>query len=340
VLPQCTRSTFFDTSYCYNEFSKAGIARRYVAVIGSQAPELVGADGRLHLPSRQFVRDEELGNDLIGVKYTVASSYRVTGGVPAGNVDPTNPQFGFTGSNRIGAHASSRLQAELRALGQPREVVDLQVDADLQSGASGSIELLGQQVFAQSGADFSFTGESSQTLLDFSTYIQVGPVPLRLTIVSVGTAGITAAASAQAPTSGGALNLPQNGSLDTSVEPYASIEAFPSAAVSIAGFVDLVGVKGRINVFTVNLPTVASVDLTDARLSAAASSQIRLTALNGSISAFAEIGFYPVSKTFEVPVVSWPGVTLATELFRSDIPRIVGAPGIRLADMRRAPWYP
>ena len=335
VAPLCARTSFFDNSYCYNEFSKAGIARRYTAVIGSQAPELVGADGRLHLPARRFLRHEQLGNDIIGLAYTVSSSYAVTGGGPAGNSDPSNPQFGFTGSNRIGAHASTGLQATLHSLGQAADVVDLKVDADLQNGASGSVELLGQQVFAQSGADFTFTASSTATLLNVVTDIMVGIVPVRVTIRAVGTAGFSAAASASAPTDGGwQLNLPQDGSLHANVEPYASIEAFPTAAVSIAGFVDLVGIKGRLNVLSVNLPTVATIDLDGAELRATASSQIRLSALNGSISAFAEVGLFPITKTFEQPVLSWPGVTLASELFRSEIP------GVRIADMRRAPWYP
>ncbi len=101
-------------------------------------------------------------------------------------------------------------------------------------------------------------------------------------------------------------------------EPYARITAVGAAAVGVSGL--QAGVRGRVNVLDAKLPiegsVVASVD-TAGNLSIApvATAKLNVTALNGSLSAFAEVGSCPFCYVGEKEIFSFDGYEFPVDIW-------------------------
>ncbi|UJR85234.1 hypothetical protein [Sandaracinus amylolyticus] len=314
-------------SYCQGQRIRDALRRT--------RPELVGADGQVRLPGFDHRGGNTLGDRslfALGYQYQATFDLNTTG-------DGRFSRSYFSS----GSQGETTCNAPLRAFGgfaatatvfkSDLSLVDAQVST---LTSSGHLRILGNEVFS---ASFSSDGTqrnmaasaSRESTLAHGVIVVLGiPISYRAGIAgSVGVEGFAGTTRTSSP----ACDVPR---IELGFTPSARLEGFLSAAVDVV--IARAGVKGRLTVLDLALPVtvtagfeqreipaggeylgnVLSSPMTVPHLGVLANADLRLTTLSGSISAFAEVGIGPFSKSAEITMLSWPGLSVDTALVHWD----------------------
>ncbi len=157
----------------------------------------------------------------------------------------------------------------------------------------------------------------------YDAYFAIGPVPVHMNVGLSFGVELASSASGIAPQSCDEAH-PALMSLGVRFGPRASAQAHLSAAVGaeFAGFGAETGVAGDLRLLEVGLPVSVTAGLSvdgdrQSWLTLASDGRFQLSALSGSVSAYADMCFgWPLCYRVEKQIFSWPGVALASpELF-------------------------
>ncbi|HYH99729.1 hypothetical protein [Hyalangium sp.] len=233
-----------------------------------------------------YQRTEKFGNTMFGAGYNVNTSVTAT---------PANGAL----AKKEEALAEGRIYGT--AFNYERELVRGRAYVCGQQGGcnSGTAALyaMGSQIWSANLAG-SFAPAPinwSRTFFSVSKTFMVGPVPL--TVRALLTGGVRMGVSGQVNPALAAITAYAGG--------WANVVA--SAAVNVA--VASIGVVGSLSLINATVQAAASLGWTLCSPSWSLKADLSLSALSGSLQAFAKVNFLFFKKTWNVTIASWSGIS-------------------------------
>lgn len=167
------------------------------------------------------------------------------------------------------------------------------------------------------------TGSHSHkaTLVDVSTHFVIVAVPVTLGAKLSGVVGLDYSIGGEhTVTTTSQCNVNRLG-VSGRIEPYAQVDGEVYAGVDL--FIVEVGVKGRIQLVHASVPLEAIAFLnqggTGLSLQLKGTSHLNFTFMSGRVSAYVEIGIWPLETKFEETLVSWDGLRENVKLFDQSV---------------------
>ena len=136
----------------------------------------------------------------------------------------------------------------------------------------------------------------SQTLVNASTLIWIGPVPVTLSASGKGTMGITGSLGYTAA------------ALSATAKPYGNLTASATAAINLV--VASAGVTANLTLINAAVPAVASMKLLGSnQFQYTVDVDAQISSLSGNVQAWAKVWYVFGSKKWTTTIASWSGVT-------------------------------
>lgn len=261
-------------------------------------------------------KNPSVGGDAFGASISLVSgseTYLDSTGLPA--VDPTNGRA-VTHFNQANIYAS--LSSNVNVLWTTFDVAHLNVEmksngmTHFEGRSSGQV-LGSAEIFANTfGAgdtNFTFFAQASKEEQSPEAVI-LFPVLGFANIKITGKATVSAGAEGSLQGQANSLSRSDSGLYAAiigesgSVGPYARSDAFMTASIDL-GIAD-VGVKGRLNLFSANLPVSTGIAWTNTNLQMSSQAELQLGTLSGTVSAYVSLP-WPASD-IEADLFSWSGV--------------------------------
>jgi hypothetical protein len=308
----------------YYETKAADEARNRIR----QIPELVDpSTGGFRFPGIRKSRDEQMGNDFIGLAY----------GYDFG--------FGLEANHEIcnlTAEVGGEIYAKVHAFDREVILLDAKAWASTETLSYGiHAKVIGKSIFyptdliepvheSVSGPEplTWYVGESPsvdkhQSLLK-TTFVVVF-VPISLEVGVGGSLGVNLGLDVT-------IQLPNNEQCPSAraegrVEPFLGIDAFIAAALDV--FIAEAGIRGDINVITVSVPFLPYVEITlapsgpipgpaDFELEIGVKLDLKLSTLSGRVQAYAKAGICPLCVSGERTIIEWEGPSWSQNLFHHE----------------------
>ncbi|RYZ44170.1 MAG: hypothetical protein EOO71_00425 [Myxococcaceae bacterium] len=163
--------------------------------------------------------------------------------------------------------------------------------------------------------------EKQGTLVDVSTTFVIVVVPVTLGAKVAGVVGLNYSLGGEHSITGAPQCAVTNLSVAGRLEPYARVDGELYAGVDL--FVIEAGIKGRLQLVHASVPLQADARLlssgTRLDLKLAGRADLKFTFLAGSISAYLEVGIWPLEEEFEETLVSWDGIHDDVKLFDQSV---------------------
>ena len=136
----------------------------------------------------------------------------------------------------------------------------------------------------------------SQTLVNASTLIWIGPVPVTLSASGKGAIGITGGLGYSAAT------------LSATAKPYGNLTASATAAINLV--VASAGVTANLTLINAAVPAVASMKLLASnQFQYTVDVDAQISSLSGNVQAWAKVWYVFGSKKWTTTIASWSGLT-------------------------------
>ena len=211
----------------------------------------------------------------------------------------------FTLGAVAGAGANDKLSAE--AYGKANVTVfggtkgiEAKAYAQVQNTAfsyNAYFKAAGSTLWSPSGTtNLTIAKSWSQTLVNASTLIWIGPVPVTLSASGKGAIGITGGLGYSAA------------ALSASAKPYVNLTGSATAAINLV--VASAGVTANLTLINAAVPAVASMKLLGSnQFQYTVDVDAQISSLSGNVQAWAKVWYLFGSKKWTTTIASWSGVT-------------------------------
>ncbi|NOK19687.1 hypothetical protein [Corallococcus carmarthensis] len=163
--------------------------------------------------------------------------------------------------------------------------------------------------------------EKQGTLVDVSTTFIVVVVPVTLGAKVAGVVGLNYSLVGQHHVTTASPCEVTSLSVAGRLEPYARVDGELYAGVDL--FIVEAGIKGRLQLVHASVPLQAEAGVFQSGgelgLKLAGRADLKFTFLAGSISAYVEVGIWPLEEEFEETLVSWDGIHDDMKLFDKSV---------------------
>lgn len=147
--------------------------------------------------------------------------------------------------------------------------------------------------------------------IEYSFYVQAGPVPIEITFGATATAGIDYHFEAKGGNNCADMKKPSGFRLLTQVEPWVRADAYAEASVTLV--IVSAGVRLDLNLLKLGLPMGVDLSTVGSNYVFKNGGRITIDMLSGKLSAYVSFGIGPLSAEYDVKIFGWDG-------FHTDIP--------------------